>query len=104
MTGDFNIRDSDWDPNIQYYSIHIEDLMSIADSLNLKLTTPANPGPIRYVDNQQDSNSVLDLVFMNPNNLGFNKHTLNPDIHLLSDHVLLTIEVGIKEENIDCTF
>jgi len=104
MTGDFNIRDSDWDPNIQYHSIHMEDLISIVDSLNLKLATPANPGPTRYADNQWDSNSVLDLMFINPNNLGFNKHTLNPDICLPSDHVSLIIEVGIKGENIDCTF
>jgi len=41
---------------------------------------------------------------MNPNNPGFNKHTLNPDIRLPSDHIPLIIEVGIKEENIDITF
>jgi len=104
MTGDFNIRDSDWDPNIQYHSIHTEDLMSIADSLDLELAMPINPGPTRFADNQCDTNSVLDLVFMNPNNPGFNKHTLNPDIRLPSDHVPLIIEVGIKEENVDITF
>jgi len=43
-------------------------------------------------------------VFMNPNNPGFNKHTLNPDIRLPSDHVPLIIEVSIKEENVDITF
>jgi len=104
MTDDFNIRDSDWDPNVQYHSIHTEDLMSIADSLDLELATPINPGPTRFADNQHDSNSILDLVFMNPNNAGFNKHILNPDICLPSDHVPLIIEVGIKEENIDFTF
>ena len=104
MTGDFNIRDSDWDPNIQYHSIYTEDLMSIADSLDLELATPINPGPTRFADNQCDTNSVLDLVFMNPSNPGFNKHTLNPDIRLPSDHVPLIIEVGIKEENVDITF
>jgi len=52
MTGNFNIRDSDWDPNVQYYSIHTEDLMSIADSLDLELATPVNPGPTRFADNQ----------------------------------------------------
>jgi len=41
---------------------------------------------------------------MNPNNSGFNKHTLNPDICLPSDHVPLIIEIGIKEENINITF
>jgi len=41
---------------------------------------------------------------MNPNNLGFNKHILKPEIRLPSDHVPLFIEVSIKEENIDFTF
>ena len=104
IIGDFNIRDSDWDPNVQYHSIHMEDLMSIADSLDLELAIPINPGPTRFTDNEHDSNSILDLVFMNPNNAGFNKHILNPDIHLPSDHVPLIIDVGIKEENIDFTF
>jgi len=104
MTGDFNIRDSDWDPNIQYHSIHMEDLMTIADSLDLELTMSINPGPTRFADNHHDTNSVLDLVFMNLNNSGFNKHTLNPDIRLPSDHVPLFIEIGIKEENVDVTF
>jgi len=78
--------------------------MSIADSLDLKLATPINPGPTRFADNQHNTNSVLDLVFMNPNNPDFNKQTLNPDIRLPSDHVPLIIEVGIKEENVDITF
>jgi len=101
MTGDFNIRDSDWDPNVHYYSIHTEDLMSIADSLDLDLALLINLGPIRFVDNCCNSNSVLDLVFMNPNNMGFNKHTLNPNICLPSDHVSLIIDMSIKKENID---
>jgi len=104
ITGDFNIRDSNWDLNIQYHSIHTKDLMTIADSLNLELAIPINSGPTRFADNQWDSNSVLDLMFMNPNNPGFNKHTLNPDMWLLSDYILLIIEVGIKEENIDFSF
>jgi len=104
MTGDFNIRNSDWDPNVHHHLIHTKDLMFIASCLDLELATPINPGPTRFVDNQQDSNSVLDLVFMNPNNSGFNKHILKPEIRLPSDHVPLFIEVSIKEENIDFTF
>jgi len=104
MTGDFNIRDSDWDPNVHYHLIHTEDLMFIADCLDLELATPINPGPTRFADNQCNSNSVLDLVFMNPSNLGFNKHILKLEIHLPSDYVPLFIEVSIKEENTDFTF
>jgi len=78
--------------------------MTIADSLDLELAMPINPGPTRYVDNQRDTNSVLDLVFMNPNNVGFNKHVLNLDICLPLDHIPLFIEVGINEENVDISF
>jgi len=78
--------------------------MFIADCLDLELASPINPGPTRFADNQHDSNSVLDLVFMNPNNSGFNKHILKSEIRLPSDHVPLFIEIGIKEENIDVTF
>ena len=52
MTDDFNIRDSDWDPNIQYHFIHTEELISIADSLDLELAMSANLGPTRFADNQ----------------------------------------------------
>jgi len=78
--------------------------MSITDSLELDLATPINPGPTRFVNNQHDSNFVLDLIFMNPNNVGFNKYTLNPNICLPSDYVPLIIDIGIKEENIDIIF
>ena len=101
MTGDFNIRDSDWDPNFYYYSVHSEDLLSVSDSLGLELSHPINPGPTRFVDNWHETNSVLDLVFMVPNNPGFGRYTLYPEICKPSDYVPLIITVGIKEENID---
>jgi len=37
MTGDFNIRDNDWDP---LYSTYVDSLREIADSFNLELSTP----------------------------------------------------------------
>jgi len=101
MTGNFNIRDSDWDPNFQHNSIHTEDLLTITDSLGLELSLPLNPGPTRFTDNIQDFNSVIDLVFLPPDNRGFRQYMLHPDIHKPSDHVPLTIKVGITETNID---
>jgi len=38
MTGNFNIRDSDWDPNFHHYSIHTDNLFTLADSLGLELS------------------------------------------------------------------
>ena len=102
ITSDFNTRDSDWDPNFHYYhSIYTKDLMTIADSLGLGLSLPSNPGPTQYADNPHDTNFVLDLVFLLPNNSRLDKHTLLPEICKPSDHIPLTIEVGIEEENID---
>jgi len=101
ITGNFNIRDSDWDPLVYHHSIYTDDLLTIADSLGLEFSLLLNLGPTRFTVNPQDSNSVLDLVFLFPDNPGFSKHILHPEIQKLSDHVPLTIEVGIKDTNID---
>jgi len=104
MTGDFNIRDNDWDPNYPHYSAHTEDLLTLAESLGLDLSPPINPGPTRFADNLRDTNSVIDLVFINPNNSGFGQHSLYPELCRPSDHVSLIIEVSINETNTDNSF
>jgi len=71
LIGDFNIRDNDWDPNFRHHSSHTDNLITIADSLGLELFPPSNPGPTRFADNPHDTNSVIDLVFLPPNNTGF---------------------------------
>jgi len=101
LTGDFNIRDSDWDPNFRHHSSHTDDLITIADSLGLELSPPSNPGPTRFADNPCDTNSVIDLVFLPPNNTGFGQHTLHPEICKPSDYVPLIIEIGIRNVNTD---
>jgi len=101
MTGNFNIRDSDWDPLVHYHSIYTDDLLTIANSLGLELSSPSNPGSTRFADNSHDSYSVLDLVFIPPDNLGFGKQILHPEIQRPSDHVPITVEVGIHGTNID---
>jgi len=45
MTGDFNIRDSLWDSSFPFHSSIRDDLIIIADSFNLALSTPTNPCP-----------------------------------------------------------
>jgi len=76
----------------------------LAKSLGLDLSPSFNPGPTRFIDNLCDTNSVIDLVFINPNNLGFGQHSFHPELHRPSDHVPLIIEVGINETNIDKFF
>jgi len=104
MTGDFNIRDNDWDPNYPHHSVHTEDLLTLAKSLGLDLSPPINPGPTRFADNSRDTNSVMDLAFINPNNSGFGQHSLHPELCRPSDYVPLIIEVSINETNIDNSF
>jgi len=42
IAGDFNIRDSLWDFNFLYYSIHSDLLMDVIDSMNLRLSKSTN--------------------------------------------------------------
>ena len=64
MTGDFNIRDSLWDTSFSHHSSISDDLLIIADSFNLALSSPTNPCPTRYSDMAGESNSTIDLMFL----------------------------------------
>ena len=64
MTGDFNIRNNEQDPLYPYHPNYTDSLKEIADSFNIKLSTPVNQVSMQYADNPQDSNFVLDLMFL----------------------------------------
>jgi len=64
MTGDFNIRDNLWDSNFPFHSVHSDILFDIADSFSLAISKPTENFPTRFSDNDQNSNSVLDLIFL----------------------------------------
>ena len=61
---DFNIRDNNWDSLYSYHLTHADILQEVADSLNLELSMPVKLVSTWYTDNSQDSNSVLDLMFL----------------------------------------
>ena len=64
MMGNFNIRNSLWDPSFPFHSSISNDLIMIADSFDLALSSPTNPGPTRFSDTAGKSNSVIDLMFL----------------------------------------
>jgi len=78
MMGNFNIRDSNWDPNFHHYFIHTEDVLTITNSLGLKLFSSSNLDPTRYANNPRDTNSVPNLVFLPSSNSGFGQHIFYP--------------------------
>ena len=100
MTGDFNIRDNLWDSNFPFHSIHSDILFDIADSFSLAISKPTENFPIRFSDNDQNSNSVLDLIFLWSSSLEFNHHHIHPEWRLSSDYTPITINIPIRDESI----
>ena len=78
MTGDFNIWDSLWDPSFPHHSSISDNLLIIADSFNLDLSFPTNLVPTRYSDNVNDSNLVIDLMFLHSRSSILKNHTIHP--------------------------
>jgi len=80
MTGDFNIKDNNWDLSYPHYSIHTDTLKEIANSFNLGLSTSINQVSTKYTDNPNESNSVIDLMFLWINSEKINTHLILLDL------------------------
>jgi len=100
MTGDFNIRDSLWDPSFPHHSLISDDLFILVDSFNLELLISINRIPTRYSDTPGMLYSVLDLMFLHNNSSELNHHVIHPSWRLTSDHASLTITITIKKEHV----
>ena len=79
MTGNFNIRDSIWDPSFLHHSSINNNLMIIADLFNLELSIPTNQVPTRYLDTISEANSVIDLMFLWSGSNELNNHSIHPE-------------------------
>jgi len=80
MIEDFNIRDNDWDLLYPHHLSHVNTLWEVADNFGLELSTSINPVSTWYVDNSQDLNSVLDLIFLRTKLKEFNNHVISLDL------------------------
>ena len=98
MTGDFNIRDSLWNPLFPHHSSISDDLFILADLFDLDLSTPTDPTPTRYSDNPGESNLVIDLMFFCSRSSELNCHLIHPSWRLTSDHTPFTVTILIEEE------
>ena len=98
MTGDFNIRDSLWNPSFLFHSFISNDLIMIADSFDFVLSSPTNPCSTRYSDTAGKSNSVIDLIFIWYESSELDHHSILPDSRLSSDYTPLSIDIPIFEE------
>jgi len=97
MAGDFNIKDSNIFP---FHSVYSDLLTDIADSIDLCLSKSTNQIPTRYSDNVNDSNTTIDLMFLRPNSLEFNNHTIHPEHWYSSDHTPLIVDISIFKEHV----
>ena len=98
MTGDFNIRDSLWDHSFPFHCSISDDLIIIADSFDLALSSPTNSGPTRYLDMARESNLVINLMFLHNGSSKLDHHTILLESWLSSDHTPLVIDIPITEE------
>ena len=64
MAGDFNIRDNSWNSSFSHHSIYHDLLTDIADFMSLCISKSTNQVSTRYSDNQNNSNLVINLMFL----------------------------------------
>ena len=100
MTGDFNIRDSSWNTSFPHHSVHWGMLMDITDFMNLYISKSTNQVSTRYLNNSNNSNLVIDLMFLQPASSEFDNYMIWPEWRLLSDHAPLTVNIAIIKEQI----
>ena len=78
MTGNFNIHNSLWNLFFPHYSSISNNLLIIANLFNLDLFILTNQVPTRFSDNDHDSNSVIDLMFLFSSSSELDNHMIHP--------------------------
>ena len=78
--------------------IHSDLLIDIADAFDISLSHSTNFVPTRYLDNENNLNFVIDLIFLRSNTLEFDNHTILLELHYPSDYTPLVVDIHIIEE------
>ena len=99
MGGNFNIRDTEWDPSVSSHFAAGQALMDLADFLGLVRSLPELPVPTHYSDTDGHANSVIDLIFLGMSCAQV-LHRIEPDLRQPSDHAPLLVNLPISPENI----
>jgi len=74
--------------------------MDITDFMNLYISKSTNQVSTRYLNNSNNSNLVIDLMFLQPASSEFDNYMIWPEWRLLSDHAPLTVNIAIIKEQI----
>ena len=98
MTGDFNIRDSNWNSSYPYYSIYTDVFREVANSFNLEISMSFLQVSTWYADNSDNSKLVINLMFLCVNSEEFNNYSILSDLQSLFDHTFLTVDIIINKE------
>ena len=102
ITGDFNIWGSLWNPDYPFHLSHSNLLFDIMDSFNLSLSEPTNQVSTRYSDHNQDSNSVIDLMFLWFGSEELDSYLIQLEWYLTLDHTPLHWRILLNQETYDC--
>lgn len=73
-------------------------LLEVTDSFDLKLSLPVNQIPTQYTYNPNDTNSVINLMFLQADLTEIDNHLILPKSRIPSDHAPLIVNISINEE------
>jgi len=71
-------------------------LQEVINSFSPELSIFINLVPTCCVDNHQESNSVLNLMFLRIGSEEFNNYIILPDLQSLSDHASLSVSITLE--------
>ena len=98
IAGNFNIKDRKWYSSYSFHLSYSDSLIKVTNSFELKLSSSIHQILTYYTDNSNDSNSVIDLIFLQPNSVKIDNHFILPEFWHLLDHASLTVDISIIEE------